>query len=432
MTSFYKEFPTTTEKEWLEKVQVDLKGKSIEEALHKFHPIEQVNYTSYGLSRENQSHSIPGQEDYSRGGKISNNDWTNCVLVPLDSPKKMNAFALKQLMNGATGLKIDLANFSTEDCKVISKDIGFEHITSSFFYSTKAQFDWLSTLANEDKLHGSAINTGKEKFGSIKNTRSELVKAIEVQYAGGNATQEIAYALHKGHEVLFRLINEGLAVDDAAAQIKFQFGIGSNFFFELTKFKVFRSLWYTVVNAYQPAHNCTSIPYVEAETGFLNKSLKDPHNNLLRQTTEALAAVLGGIDELTIRPYNAWSTDEENIEKVQRLGLNIALLLKEESYLDKVIDPAGGAYILDDLLKEVRNNSWEVFQKTEKEGINFLKDDIQKLAKKRIQLVESKNNTLIGVNKYFNETPSNISWNVTTTTPFGSPLILEQDCNVEI
>ena len=431
MTSFYEEFPTSTESEWLEKVKVDLKGKNIEDVLHKFHPIEEVNYASYGFSKENQRHSVPGQEDYARGGKIADNDWNNCVVVPKDTPEKMNAFALKQLMNGATGLKIDVSEFSLEECKTITKEIGFEHIVSTFFYSTKAQFDWLNSLAKEDKLHGTVINTGKESFGQIENTRSLLIKAIDVQYAGGNVTQEIAYALHKGHEALFQLINSGLAVDDAAAQIKFQFGLGSNFFFELSKFKVFRSLWYTVVDAYQPKHDCTAIPYIEAETGFLNKSLKDPHNNLLRQTTEALAAVLGGIDELTMRPYNAWSTDKD-IEKTQRLGMNIALLLKEESYLDKVIDPAGGAYILDDLYEEIHQNAWKTFQKLENEGIDFLKNDIQKIAVKRIQLVESKKNTLIGVNKYFNDVPTEVSWNVTTTTPFGSPLILEKDCKVEI
>lgn len=432
MNSFYDEFPTSTESEWLEKVKVDLKGKSIEDALHKFHPIEEMNYTSYGFSQEkNQMHTAPGQSDYSRGGKTTNNDWENCVLVSKDTPQEMNAFALKQLMNGATGIKIDLANFSIEDCNIITKDIGFKHITASFFYSSKTQFDWLKNLAKEQRMSGTAINTGNESFGRIPNLKNELIKAIDVQYAGGNVTQEIAYALHKGHETLFQLISEGLSVDEAAAQIKFQFGLGSNFFFELSKFKVFRSLWYTVVDAYNPEHSLSKIPYIEAETGFLNKSLKDPHNNLLRQTTEAYAAVLGGIDELTMRPYNAWSTDKD-LEKTQRLGLNIALLLKEETYLDKVIDPAGGAYILDELYSELRNNAWNCFQKLETEGIDFLKKEINKIAKTRIQLVENKKNTLIGVNKYFNDKPKDISWNVTTTTPFGNPLILEKDCKVEI
>lgn len=432
MTSFYKEFPTTTEQEWLEKVKVDLKGKSIEDVLHKTHPIEQVNYTSYGFAKENnKQHTTPGQASYSRGGRIENNDWNNCVFIPHGTPEEMNAFALKQLMNGATGLKIDLREFTVKDLDKLSKDIGFEHIVSTFYYSTKEQFDWLKKLADEDKLYGTAINTENASFGTLNNTRSVLVKAIDVQYAGGNVTQEIAYALFKGHEALYKLIENGHSIDDAAAKIKFQFGIGSNFFFELSKFKVFRSLWYTIVDAYSPEHACTSIPYIEAETGFLNKSLKDPNNNLLRQTTEALSAVLGGIDELTIRPYNAWSTDQ-SLEKTQRLGLNIALLLKEESYLDKVIDPAGGAYVIEDIYSEVRNNAWKLFQRLEKEGSSFLTEEVHKVANKRIQLINNKENTLIGVNKYFNDDPSDIDWKVEVNTPFGAPLILEKDSKVEI
>ncbi len=432
MTDFYKEFSTSTPTEWLDKVKEDLKGKSIDEVLHKFHPIEEINYASYGFANDkNESHSIPGQADYARGGKIKNNDWINNVYVPKDTPKNMNIFALKQLMNGATGLTFNLFDFDANQCELIIKDIGLEHITSTFYYSTKEQYDWLNNVSSIKNLNGTTINTGNQQFEHIENTRNYIVKAIDVQYAGGNIHQEIAYALHAGHELLFGLMNKGMSVDDAAAQIKFKLGIGNNFFFEIAKFKAFRSLWYTVVQSYKPEYSCSTIPYVEAETGFLNKSLKDPHNNLLRQTTEALSAVLGGVDELTIRPYNAWSTDAD-LDKTQRLGLNIALLLKEESYLDKVIDPAGGAYILDDLMNAIKEKSWSSFQKLEKEGIEFLKADIKTIAGKRIERAENKKDTHIGINKYFNDNPSDISWKVELETLFGGPVILEKDCQIEV
>src|SRR5690554_8162056 len=85
-------------------------------------------------------------------------------------------------MNGATGLKIDLREFTVKDLDKLSKDIGFEHIVSTFYYSTKEQFDWLKKLADEDKLIGTAINTENASFGTLNNTRSVLVKAIDVQY----------------------------------------------------------------------------------------------------------------------------------------------------------------------------------------------------------------------------------------------------------
>ncbi|PWH87060.1 methylmalonyl-CoA mutase family protein [Brumimicrobium oceani] len=431
MTDFYKEFSTTTLPEWLEKVTKDLKGKSIEETLHKKHPIEELSYTSYGLANDKKdSHTTPGQPNYIRGGKTNNNDWVNNVFIPQGTPEEMNTFALKQLMNGATGITINLGNFDIEQCEILIKEIGLEHITSTFYYSTKEQHDWLSQITSNKNLDCTTFNISNQDFIEIKNTKNYIVKGIDVQYSGGNIHQEIAYALHQGHESLFLLMSKGMSIDEAAAQIKFKLGIGNNFFFEIAKFKAFRSLWYTIIKSYEPEDPRSAIAYIEAETGFLNKSLKDPHNNLLRQTTEAFAAVLGGVDELTVRPYNAWSTDS-SLQKTQRLGLNLALLLKEESYLDKVIDPSGGAYIQNELLNAVKEKSWSTFQKLEKEGIEFLKSSIRKIAKIRIQRTKEKIDTHIGINKYFNPSPNDSEWKIEELTPFGAPLVLENECQIE-
>src|SRR5690554_1952968 len=318
MTDFYKEFSTTSESEWIDILKSNLKeNQSIHEILSHFHPIEEIQYNSYGFFNDKRNSQTPGQENFSRGGKTTDNNWTNNVLIPTYAPKEMNHFAHHFLMNGATGLKMDLTGFSIEECEIITQNIELEHITSTFYYSSKEQFNWIKTLIQHKNCVGTAINVGSEDFGQIPQLRNKIVKAIDVQYAGGNVTQEIAYALYNGHQTLFQLMRDGLSVDDAAAQIKFQFGIGGNFFFEVLKFKVFRSLWCTIIDAYQAKNSNSKIPYVEAETGFLNKSLHDPHTNLLRQTTEAFAAVMGGVDELTLRPYNAWS-DDKNLYKTQR------------------------------------------------------------------------------------------------------------------
>lgn len=433
MIDLFNKFPASSKTEWLTLVESELKGKSVEDVLHKTHPIEEVKYSSYGF-KEDISHtsSQPGEGDFSRGGRVENNDWINAVLIPLDTVKNMNSYALKALMNGATGLKINLHDFSIKEIEELTKDIGFEHISSTFYYSQKHQWEWLNQLTKNKPLNITTVNTGQEEFTLIKNARNKVIKAIDVQYAGGNVVQEVAYALHLAHENLFDLMKNGLSIDEATQQIKFQFGIGSNYFFELTKFKVFRALYHVIVNEYKPKNTKSTLPYTEAESGFLNKSLKDPHNNLLRQTTEALSAILGGVDELTIRAYNDWSNDSpEEKEKAQRLGLNIALLLKEEAYADKVIDPAGGAYILENLYDELYSKTWEYFLTIEKKGLSFLKDDIQRISNKRIQLIESKSNTLIGVNKYFNEEEEKTSWVLDTTTPFGQPVILEKDCKIK-
>ena len=433
MSDFYNEFTNTSQEEWLKKVSQDLKGKNVEDILHHSHPIENVDFKSYAFPDDESTHTVPGIAPYTRGGKFNNNDWQIINAVQNSDAKSMNKSALHLLMNGATGLRIDLNDFNATDLETLFSEIGFEHIVTTFIYHDKSQFEVLNDLGKKyKKVIGTAINTSEEDFGFISNMRNRLIDGTKVQSTGGNVTHEIAYCLHEGHNVLHDLMEiEGLGIDEAASQIKFKVGIGGNYFFEIAKLKTLRSLWHNIVNAYTPEHSCSTIAYIEAETGFINKSLKDPNTNLLRQTTEALSAVIGGVDELTVLPYN-WKAINPDLQKTQRLATNIVLLLKEESYLDKVIDPSGGAYSQENLISALQKNTWELFLKLEEEGSDSLKKEIQNTALKRIELFQNKENTLIGVNKYFNHESKQEVWKTTQENEFGKELILELECNITV
>jgi methylmalonyl-CoA mutase len=433
MSDFYSEFSITSQEEWLEKVSQDLKGKKVEDVLQHSHPIENIDFKSYAFPDDEYNHTIPGVAPYLRGGKFSNNDWQIINAIENSDAKSMNKLALDRLMNGATGLRIDLSEHNSGDLSALINDIGFTHIVTTFIYHNKEQFEWLKGLANSfNKNIGTAINASDENFGLVPNMRNSLIDGAKIQSTGGNVTHEIAYCLHEGHKVLHDLVeSEGCSIDEAAAQIKFKVGVGGNYFFEIAKLKTLRSLWYNIVNAYSPEHSCSTIAYVEAETGFVNKSLKDPNTNLLRQTTEALSAIIGGVDELTILPYN-WKAKNADLAKSQRLSTNIALILKEESYMDKVIDPSGGAYSQEKLISTLHKKAWELFLNLEKEGTYLLKKEIKNCASKRIELVQSKENTLIGVNKYFNSDGKQESWVEPKENEFGKELILELECNITV
>lgn len=433
MSDFYSEFSTISQEKWLEKVSQDLKGKNVADVLHHSHPIENIEFKSYAFPDKDHKHTIPGVAPYIRGGKFNNNEWQIVNAIQKLDAKSANKLALDRLMKGATGLRLDLADFDSNELKTLVNEIGFEYIVSTFIYHNKTQFDWLKDLANQyNKNIGTAVNASNENFGFIPNMRNHLIDGTKVQSTGGNVTQEIAYCLHEGHSVLHELIeNQGMTIDEAAAQIKFKVGIGGSYFFEIAKLKTLRSLWYNIVKAYSPEHSCSTIAYIEAETGFVNKSLKDPNTNLLRQTTEALSAVIGGVDELTILPYN-WKAKDPDLNKTQRLATNIALMLKEESYLDKVIDPSGGAYSQEKLISTLHEKAWKLFLELEEDGLNLLKNQIQKCASKRIELIQNKENTLIGVNKYFNSDNKNETWGDLSENEFGKELILELECNITV
>jgi methylmalonyl-CoA mutase len=429
MSDFYSDFPQVNKDQWIQKVKQDLKSRTIEEALQFAHPIEEINYKAYGFKDNGiQQKNNQNSPDYLRGTHTEHNDWFNNVVIPKQSAKQVNKMALNYLMTGANALTIDLGDFDETACNEAIKGIKFKYITSSFVYHTKVQFSWLKELF-ENNGHAVSLSTELPETSVIEGIRSITVKGTDVQYSGGNVAQELAWCLHRGHQELYRLIEHGLSVEDAANQIKFQLGVGGNYFFEIAKIRSLRSLWYDVVQAYAKDKQLGKA-YIEAKTGFLNKSLRDPHTNLLRQTTEALSAVVGGIDELTILPYNFYA-ETPDLKSTQRLAMNIGLLMKEESYMDKVIDPSGGSYNIEELTENISDKAWSLFQQLENGQQTKFETAIQAIAAKRIQRVSDEEDLHIGVNKYFNPEKSTEEWGKLPTTPFGDMVILEQHVNIE-
>lgn len=222
---------------------------------------------------------------------------------------------------------------------------------------------------------------------------SDAVRADRIQEAGGTAVQELGYAIAEGVERLA----DAADVDEAAAGIRFVFAVGSNFFFEIAKLRAARMLWARAVSAFQPKRPSSGRMRIDARTALSNKSIYDPYTNLLRVTTEALSAAIGGCDSLTVTPYRF----------PDRLGLNVQRILKEESYLDRVADPAGGSYYVEVLTEALAREGWKLFQQVEAEG-GYTKAGasiqaaIDAARIKKEAAVASRRRTLVGVNNYPN------------------------------
>jgi methylmalonyl-CoA mutase len=430
MNNIFSEFETSSESSWKEALTKALKGPSIEESLHYHDSIEGLDYKAYTHpSNANTLDEVPGEMPYTRGGKVKSNHFEIVNIVPSGNATQRNKTALDLLMKGATSLRIDLEAHTADECTEVTKGIGFEYIITTFICHTQEQLDWVISLQNE-KNKGRIHVFSAESLAAIGGMRTCLIDGTQVTNAGGNCKQELAYLLHEGHSQLYRLIAQGISVDDAAAQLKFRIGIGSNYFFQIAKIRAFRNLWSTLVAEYKPVHSCSHIPFIEAETSLLNKSVKDPYTNLLRLTTEALSAIVGGIDEITVLPYD-WGTQHPQLEKSQRLSTNISLILKEESYLEKVVDPGGGAYALEELTSTLENEGWKLFQQTEQSGIEVLKSEIRATSEIRKTAFISGKMTLIGINKFPN--PENVvnEWLAPKILQLGQELILERDVITE-
>jgi methylmalonyl-CoA mutase len=198
---------------------------------------------------------------------------------------------------------------------------------------------------------------------------------------GATAVQELAFALAEG-------------VDRLAAGetgIDFVFAVGSNYFFEIAKLRAARRLWAQVAGAF----NAPVTMYLHVKTAVANKSLYDPFTNLLRVTTEALSAVLGGCDSLIVEPF----------EFSDRLASNVQRLLKHEAHLDQVADPAAGSYYVEWLTDALAREAWKLFQQVEAQGgyahaQDFIENGIAASRHAVEAAVASRRRTLVGVNNY--------------------------------
>jgi methylmalonyl-CoA mutase len=212
--------------------------------------------------------------------------------------------------------------------------------------------------------------------------------------AGADSVQQIGIALAAGVEKLGQLC-EDRPVDRAAREIDFVFAVGSTYFFEIAKLRAARMVWAQAVAAFGPSDLASCRMNLQVRTARVNKSSSDLYTNLLRATTEAMSAAIGGCDRLTIIPSGF----------AEHLALGVQRILAEEAHLDAVADPAGGSYYVEALTDALAREAWTLFQRIEAAGgysqalrAGWLSAEIAKTRAAREQAASSQRLTLVGVN----------------------------------
>lgn len=198
------------------------------------------------------------------------------------------------------------------------------------------------------------------------NLRTVGVSAQVYGEGGANAVQELALALAAGVEYVRELSKRGLQADAIAAATRFSFVIGPQFFTEVAKFRAFRLLWTRALVAFGAKAEAAAKSAVHARTSNVNKTLFDAHVNMLRVTTEALSAVVGGVDSLHIAPFDEVSGKTDDFSR--RIARNVHTLLAEEFHFNETADPAGGSWYIEKLTDELARKAWALFQDIEKQG----------------------------------------------------------------
>ncbi len=253
----------------------------------------------------------------------------------------------------------------------------------------EAAFDDMAAVTDWASRSGSALRTVGVAAGHWAD-------------AGGSAVHELAFGLATGVDYLRALGERHIAPGRAAPRFLFTFASGSNFFMEIAKFRAARLLWSRAVTAAgAPAESGRLV--FHARTSLWNKTVLDPHVNLLRATTEAIAAVLGGCESLHVAPFDECQRVPDDFSR--RLARNIQLILAEECQLGRVADPAGGSWYVESLTRQLATRAWAQFQEVERRGgmaaairEGYPQELVDRLAGERITAVETRRTGIVGTN----------------------------------
>ena len=434
----FDQFPPVSTAEWKAKVEADLKGAPFDKKL-VWRTNEGFNvqpmYRAEDIADLKSLDSKPGEFPFVRGTR-NDNDWLSRQEIIADTPAEANEKAREVLTKGINSLGFKVADPSAETVAILLEgidtaavEINFSCCPKSAPALAKALVDYLVAHGTADSFRGSidfnpfrrSLKHGTPFQGDITAMAKELiataapvaglkvlaVDSVMLSNAGAYIYQELGYALAWGADWLTLLTDAGLSVDEVAARVKFNMGVSSNYFMELAKFRAARMLWAQIVAQYKPESLECAKMHVHASTSRFNQTIYDAHVNLLRSQTETMSAALAGVDSITTTPFDVPYQKPDAFS--ERIARNQQFLLKEESHLDKVIDPAGGSYYVETLTVSLANEAWKLFLATEKEGGFFAlvsEGKVQKAVNdscvKRHTEVARRKEILLGTNQYPN------------------------------
>ena len=437
----FSEFVAPTTQEWLDKIQVDLKGADFQKRL-VWKTNEGFNvqpfYRREDVEKLQTPNSLPGEFPFVRGNKKSDNEWYVRQNIVADTVEEANKKALDVLNKGVDSLGFCIAgndvnkdnvaklldgiycecvelNFCT--CKRHSVELA--EILVAYFQEKGcdpekivASIDWdpMEKIVMKGMDTEDILQYAKPLVETVKdypNFRVIAVNARSLNNSGAYIVQELGYSLAWGAEYLQQLVDVGVEPTLAAKKIKFNMGISENYFMEIAKFRAARMLWAEIVKQFEPKCDCACQMCVNAETSQYNMTLFDAYVNMLRSQTETMSAALAGVHSIVVTPFDAaYETPNEFSDRIAR---NQQLLLKEECHFGTVVDPSAGSYYIEELTTSLAAEAWKIFLKVEDEGgflaaikAGTVQDDINATNAKRHLHAAQRREFILGTNQFPN------------------------------
>ncbi|MEZ5276565.1 MAG: methylmalonyl-CoA mutase family protein [Opitutaceae bacterium] len=459
------DFPPNSYEEWRRAAESLLKGAPFEKVLHSrtyegielrpiFNPEDTRDLPHLG--------EMPGFSGYSRGYRARgylDHPWEISQELPCSTPEEFNQTALGELERGQSELNVlvDLATQNGRDpddahigevggCGVslatlADMETAFSGInlpmisiylrTGAFALPMTALFlayarrrgidyaairgcieiDPLGTLAWRGNLPVS-LNLAYRDMVAVTRFAEERARGLQTitvqghpyHDGGGSAVQELACVIATGAEYIREMLKRGLTIESIGARMRFSLSVGSQFFMEVAKLRAVRLLWSQVIESFGGSPQDARL-HIHCRTSIHNKTLHDPFVNLLRTTTEAFSAVIGGTDGMHVGAFDETFRVPDHFSR--RLARNIQVILAEECDLSKVTDPAGGSWYVEWLTDQVARKAWSEFQEIERVGgmARALREGIPqkaiaRTAAARAEAVARRRDVLVGTNLY--------------------------------
>jgi methylmalonyl-CoA mutase len=456
--------------DWEKKFSKEVKIETSKQFFHETDEGININplYTQEDLLGYtfNDIQTLPGEWPYTRGPKASmytNRPWTVRQYAGFSTAEESNKFYRKNLEAGQMGLSVafDLPTHRgyDSDDELVMGDVGKAGVAIDSVEDMKILFDGipLDKMSVSMTMNGAVlpvlaafIVAGEEQgldrkvlSGTIQNdilkefmvrntyiyppepsmrlvadiieyTAKEMPKfnsisisGYHMQEAGANNVQELAFTLADGMEYVRAALSKGLAVDDFAPRLSFFFAIGTDFFMEIAKLRAARTLWAKIMQDFGATNEKSLTLRTHCQTSGVSLTEKDPYNNIVRTSYEALSAVLGGTQSLHTNSFD--EAIALPTEFSSRIARNTQLILQNETGVTNTVDPLAGSYFVEKLTEDICSAAWKIIEEVEEFGgmtkavaAGMPKLSIEESATKKQAKIDSGKQVVVGVNKYKN------------------------------
>ena len=456
--------------DWEKKFSKEVKIETSKEFFHETDEGININplYTQEDLLdyNFNDIQTLPGEWPYTRGPKASmytNRPWTVRQYAGFSTAEESNKFYRKNLEAGQMGLSVafDLPTHRgyDSDDELVMGDVGKAGVAIDSVEDMKILFDGipLDKMSVSMTMNGAVlpilaafIVAGEEQglerkvlSGTIQNdilkefmvrntyiyppepsmrlvadiiayTAKEMPKfnsisisGYHMQEAGANNVQELAFTLADGMEYVRAALSKGLAVDDFAPRLSFFFAIGTDFFMEIAKLRAARTLWAKIMQDFGATNEKSLTLRTHCQTSGVSLTEKDPYNNIVRTSYEALSAVLGGTQSLHTNSFD--EAIALPTEFSSRIARNTQLILQNETGVTNTVDPLAGSYFVEKLTEDICSAAWKIIEEVEELGgmtkavaAGMPKLSIEESATKKQAKIDSGKQVVVGVNKFKN------------------------------